>query len=174
MNIGQICGFPLGKEPDAVLAAMAVAKKQGLVDSYIMDIIPPYCAAVPDYIRQQFFDGYVFYYSVIECGATPALLALMEQNHVPILAMRIFAGGEFFRGTAPQQATLDELFRQSGCVDKVEFAMRFALSMPCSATAIAGTSKMTNLNQLLTAARNFKPLDPQIINKIRAMLRTPA
>jgi aryl-alcohol dehydrogenase-like predicted oxidoreductase len=172
MNVGQICGFPLGKEPDAVLAAMDAAKKQGLVDNFIMDIVPAYCPYVPKYIRQKFFDGYVFYYSVIECGATPELLAVMEQTKTPILAMRIFAGGEYFRGTALQQPMLDELRHQTDCADKIEFAMRFALSVPCAVTAIAGTSKLAHLDRLLTVSRALKPLDPAIVKQIRAQLRS--
>lgn len=172
-NIAQVCGFPLSKEPDAVLAAMAKARQQGTVDTYIMDLVPSYCDKVPGYIRQGLFDGYIFYYNVIECSATDALMALMVEKRVPVFAMRTFAGGEFFKGTAPQHQELKALFQKSGCADETEFCIRFALSVPASVTTIAGTSKTAHLDQLLGAARRFKPLDPAIVKQVRSLLRRP-
>lgn len=172
-NIAQVCGFPLSQEPDAVLEAMAKARQQGTVDTFIMDLVPSYCDKVPDYIRQRLFDGYIFYYNVIECNATDALLALMEKQEVPIFAMRTFAGGEFFRGTAPQHQELKALLQKSGCANETEFCIRFALSVPASVTTIAGTSKVAHLDLLLDAARRFKPLDPAIVKRVRSLLRRP-
>ena len=172
-NIAQICGFPLSKEPDAVLDAMAKARQQGTVDTFIMDLVPSYCDKVPGYIRQRLFDGYIFYYNVIECSATNALMALLEREKVPILAMRTFAGGEFFKGTAPQQQELKTLCRKSGCASEVEFCIRFALSVPVSATTIAGTAKGAHLDLLLDAARRFEPLDPVVVGQVRSLLRQP-
>lgn len=170
-SIAQVCGFPLSKEPDAVLEAMAKARQQGIVDTYIMDLVPSYCDKVLDYIRQGVFDGYIFYYNVIECTATDAVLALMEKHQMPILAMRTFAGGEFFRGTAPQHEELKSLYQESGCASETEFCLRFALSVPLSVTTIAGTSKVTHLDLLVDAARRFQPLDPVLVNRVRALLR---
>jgi aryl-alcohol dehydrogenase-like predicted oxidoreductase len=171
MNIAQVCGFPLSKEPDAVLDAMTKARQQGIVDNFIMDLVSSYCDTVPDYIRQGLFDGYIFYYNVIECTATDAVLALMEKYKVPVLAMRTFAGGEFFHGTAPQHEELKMLFQKSGCASETEFCVRFALSVPLSVTTVAGTSKIAHLDRLLDAARRFKPLDPVIVNQVRMLLR---
>jgi aryl-alcohol dehydrogenase-like predicted oxidoreductase len=172
-DIAQVCGFPLSKEPDAVLAAMAQAKQQGTADAYIMEIVPSYCSQVPDYIRQGLFDGYTFYYNIIECAASNAVLALMAKHHVPILAMRTFAGGEFFRGTTPQNQELKALFLKSGCASETEFCVRFGLSVPSSVTTIAGTSKLAHLDLLLDSARHFKPLEPRILEGIQSMLRQP-
>lgn len=170
-DIGQICGFPLSKEPDAVLEAMTEAQRRGTVDSFIMDLVPAYCDKVPDYIRRRLFDGYIFYYNVLECHANDTVLSLLEQHKTPIFAMRVFAGGEFFRGGAPQHEALDALFKKSGCRDKVEFCLRFSLSVPSSVTAIAGTSQMAHLERLLDAGRAFQPLDPEIVIQIRSTLR---
>ena len=171
MDIGQVCGFPLSQEPEAVLTAMAEARRRGSVDAFIMDLVPAYCDRVPDYIRRGLFDGYIFYYNVLECHANAAVLALLEQSRTPIFAMRVFAGGEFFRGGSPQHQKLDALFQQSGCKDMIEFCLRFSLSVPASVTAIAGTSKLAHLERLLDAARAFRPLDAGIMDQIRATLR---
>ena len=171
MDIAQVCGFPLSQEPDAVLAAMAEARRQGTVDAYIMDLMPAYCAKIPDYLRRQLFDGYIFYYNVFECHANDAVLSLFEQQRTPVLAMRVFAGGELFQGGSPQHEKLNALFLQSGCRDQVEFCLRFSLSVPASVTAIAGTSKVAHLERLIEAARAFRPLDPAIVSQIRVTLR---
>ncbi len=172
-DIAQVCGFPLSKEPEAVLEAMSQARRQGTADAFIMEVVPSYCDQVPDYIRQKLFDGYVFYYNVIECSATDAVLALMDEQKVPILAMRTFAGGEFFKGATPQSQALKALFQKSGCANEVEFCVRFGLSVPSSVTTIAGTSKLAHLDLLLDAARGFKPLDPEILRQVRSLLRQP-
>jgi aryl-alcohol dehydrogenase-like predicted oxidoreductase len=170
-DIAQVCGFPLSKEPDAVLAAMAMARRQGTADAFIMEVVPSYCDKVPDYIRQGLFDGYTFYYNVIECAASDAVLNLMERQRVPILTMRTFAGGEFFRGTSPHARELKGLFQKSGCANETEFCVRFALSVPASVTTIAGTSKLAHLDLLLEAARRFTPLEPRIVERVRVLLR---
>ena len=170
-DIAQVCGFPLSQEADAVLEAMAEARQAGTADAFIMDLVPAYCGKVPDYIRRRLFDGYIFYYNALECHANDAVLAVLEQQRTPLLAMRVFAGGEFFRSDSPQRAQLDALFRESGCRDLVEFCLRFSLSVPLAATAIAGTSKVAHLERLLAVAREFRPLDPKLVSRIRATLR---
>jgi aryl-alcohol dehydrogenase-like predicted oxidoreductase len=171
LAIGQVCGYPLCQEREALAEALAEAKAQGRIGSYIMDVIYPYSPAVMETAAASLFDGYIFYLNVMERELSNAAYAQLAAGNVPILAMRTFGGRDgvnyLKNADHPRRAALEPLFQQSGCADRLEFCVRFPLSLPNIHTTIGSTGSLANLRAFLDAAT--APLPADVVAGIEAL-----
>jgi aryl-alcohol dehydrogenase-like predicted oxidoreductase len=169
--IGQVCGYPLCEEPEALAEALAAMKARGVIGSYIMDVIYPYSAAVLQADAAGLFDGYIFYLNVMERELSNAAYAQLVAGGTPILAMRTFGGrdGANYLKNAdhPRRAALEPLYQRSGCADRLEFCVRFPLSLPNVRTTIGSTGSLANLQAFLSAST--APLDADIAAGVEAL-----
>ncbi|OPZ86777.1 MAG: hypothetical protein BWY76_00789 [bacterium ADurb.Bin429] len=169
--IGQVCGYPLCEEKEALAEALAEMRTRGVIGSYIMDVIFPYSAAVREAVAAHIFDGYIFYLNVMERELSNAAYAQLVADGTPILAMRTFGGrdGANYLKNAdhPRRAALEPLYRQSGCADRLEFCVRFPLSLPTVCTTIGSTGSPENLQAFLSV--DTAPLDADVVAGIEAL-----
>jgi len=171
--VGQVCGYPLCAEPEALAEALGDLRARGVIGSYIMDVIPSYAAAVLHAAAARRFDGYIFYLNVMERALSDAAYARLVADGTPILAMRTFGGrdGANYLNNAdhPRRAALEPLYQRAGCADRLEFCVRFPLSLPTVRTTIGSTGSPAHLRALLTA--NTAPLDADVAAGIEALHR---
>ena len=176
IDIAQVCGNPVGPDLAPLAEALREAKEKGLVGSYIMDVIWPYSPKVIQAIEADLFDGYVFYYSPVDRELSEEANDLMISRDVSALAMRTFGGrdgGNYLTAAAthPTRVALEPVYRRSGCSSRVEFCVRFPLSLPHVRTTIGSTGNPQHLQEFLEAGRCFKPLPGDVIDDIRALHR---
>jgi aryl-alcohol dehydrogenase-like predicted oxidoreductase len=173
IEIGQVCGNPVDESLEPLAAQLLKAREEGLVGSYIMDVIYPYSPKVLQAVQANLFDGYIFYYNVVEREVSNAADALMMERGTPVLAMRTFGGrdgGNFASDPAhPRVQAVEAFYQQSGCATRTEFCVRFPLSLPHVRTTIGSTSRVANLKLFLEAGRNPQPLAPEIVAGIQAV-----
>ncbi|NQU40033.1 MAG: hypothetical protein HQ523_08785 [Lentisphaerae bacterium] len=176
IDIGQICGNPVGVEMEPLAEAMVAAKDEGLVGNYIMDVVWTYSPKVIAALQDDLFDGYIFYYSPTERQVSEEANDLMITRHANALAMRTFGGrdGANYMTAAdgsPIRAKLEAAYEASGCLSRVEFCVRFPLSLPHVRTTIGSTGNLGHLEAFLEAGRDAKPLPQPIIDQILALHR---
>jgi len=165
MDIAQVCGFPVSEEPEAVLATMAEAHGQGLADHFIMDMIHPWCGKALTYLSNDLFEGYIFYYNVVECHVDPEFLDLAIRNDVPLFAMRTFGRGALLDPVL-RRPYLQSIFDNSGMTSWIDFAVHGALSLPGAVTTLAGSGNIEHLDELIGSAGSFQPLDPALVTEL--------
>lgn len=174
--IGQVCGNPIGADLAPLAEALVEAKEKGLVGSYIMDVVWGYSPKVIKAIAADLFDGYIFYYNVVERQVSNELTDRMERQQVSTLAMRTFGGrdgGNYLTlpATHPVRVALEPLYQQSGCASGVKFCVRFPLSLPQVRTSIGSTGNPRHLEDFLKAGQSFKPLAPEVVAGIKSLHR---
>lgn len=171
LTIGQVCGYPLCQEREALAEALCDAKAQGLIGSYIMDVIYPYSPTVMETAAAGLFDGYIFYLNVMERELSNAAYAQLAADNVPILAMRTFGGRDgvnyLKNADHPKRAALEPLYQRSGCADRLDFCVRFPLSLPNVRTTIGSTSNPANLRAFLNA--DTAPLPADVTAGVQAL-----
>ena len=167
MDIAQVCGFPVTEEPEAVLAAMAEAHGEGLADHFIMDMIHAWCGKALTYLPDDLFEGYIFYYNVVECHADREFLDQAIRRAVPLFAMRAFARGALW-DPSRRPPYLHSIFDKSGLSSWIDFAVHGALSLPGAVTTLAGTGNIEHLDELIRSAESFRPLDPALVDELLA------
>lgn len=171
MDIAQVCGFPLSKDPDAILEAMGEAREEGLADFYVMEIIPKYCRRMmDDIIPRGLFEGYILYHNVMKCQASKQVLAAMVGKSLPLLCLQTFGGGyggqDGLWNPAKRPPYLEPIFKKSGYRSWVDFSVHYGLSLPGVITTIAGSGKMSHLEELIQAAESFRPLNPALVQEL--------
>ena len=167
MDIAQVCGFPVTDEPEAVLAAMGEARREGLADHFIMDLIPAWIGTALECLSQELFEGYIFYYNVTECHASREFLEQAIRRAVPLFAMRTFGGGALWdRSRRPPY--LEAMLAKSALTSWLDFSVHGALSLPGAVTTLAGTGNGEHLEELIRSANSFEPLDPALVGELLA------
>ncbi|MEI8093792.1 MAG: aldo/keto reductase [Spirochaetales bacterium] len=161
-------------------------KEQGLVDRFVFEIFYSYSADALKAVQNDLFDGYIFYYSLLERQVSNEIWQLLWERQLPVLALRPVAGSFLTdspklrerRQTDPKHPAfqrLDELapvLAASDCHDLLELSLRFLASHPNVVTAIAGTGSLAHLDQLESSVRTAKPLAPELVERIRTLHRT--
>lgn len=171
IEIGQVCGNPVDESLAPLAEELSKAREEGLVGSYIMDVIYSYSPKVIAAVEADLFDGYIFYYNVMERELSATANAVLTARGTPVLAMRTFGGRDgsnyVNQPDHPRAQALEALYRQSGCENRVEFCVRFPLSLPQVRTTIGSSSRITHLQAFLAADR--RPLAPEIVTGIQAL-----
>ncbi|MHB9134233.1 MAG: aldo-keto reductase family protein [Armatimonadota bacterium] len=175
IDIGQVCGNPVGEELAPLAEALVEMKERGLIGCYIMDVIRPYSAKVMQAVQDDLFAGYIFYYNVVERQLSNEANALLEARHTPVLAMRTFGGRDggnylLLPETDPKWRALEPLYQRSGCANRTEFCVRFPLSLPDTCTTIGSTGSRAHLQTFLDAGASFTPLAPEVVDGIKELI----
>ncbi len=165
MEIAQVCGFPVAEDPDEVLSAMEVARRDGLADHFIMDLILRWSTPALSYLPAELFEGYIFYYNVTECEAGREFIEQANRVDVPLLAMRTFGRGALW-DPARRPPYLQPIFEKSGRTSWLDFALHGALSLPGAVTTLAGTGNVEHLDELIRSAESFEPLDAGLMQEL--------
>ena len=133
-------------------------------------------AKVTTALDEQLFAGYIFYLNVTERELPQPVHERMLRARIPVLAMRTFGGRcatNFMNGDPdhPRRRALDAIYGRSGCRDRVEFCVRYPLSLVHVQTSVGSTGKLANLVPFLAAGRAPKPLPAPITAEIEALHR---
>jgi len=169
MDIAQVCGFPLSKDPEAILEAMGEAREEGLTDCYVMEIMPKYCRKMVDeIIPRGLFEGYILYHNVMSCHASKEVLTAMAGKSLPLLCLQTFGGGhgDGLWNRAKRPPYLEPIFRKSGYSSWVDFSVHYGLSLPGVVTTIAGSGKIAHLEEAIQAQESFRPLNPALVQEL--------
>ena len=155
-------------------------KAQGLVDRFVFEIFYSYSSDALKAVTHDLFDGYIFYYSLLERQVSNEIWAELQARQLPILSLRPLAGA-FLAGTAkiqerklkepghPAFLRRDEIvpfLEKSGCRDLIELSLRFLASQPLVKTTIAGTASAAHLYELSAAVRDARPLEQPLLEEL--------
>lgn len=156
--------------------------KEGKVGHFILEIFASFSADAIRAVEAGLFPAYIFYYNPGERQAGNPLFHLLEERKEKILSLRILGGGHLdaaniaaLRARNPQHEAiaryeaLEPLFKKSGYANWVDFSLAFLRTVPHLQTAIAGTSKVKHLQQWLEADAKAQPMDPALVEEIRAL-----
>ena len=159
-----VAGGPLRAECEALRA-------EGKVGAFALYCDRARCEAVAESVATGAAAGILFYFNPVQREVTDALWARLEAGGIPALALRTL-GGAFFREGTPDPE-LEAVYRESGCADWAEFALRYAWSFPWVRTTIGGTASERHLTRLLEVARAPRPLDPALAARVASRGRDP-
>ena len=182
VDIAQVCGRPSVAElqpGEPLHDTMCELKEQGLVGSYVLEFFRPSTADSIRAVADDLFDGYIYYYNVIDREVSNELYDLMQSKGSAVLGLRTVGGGAGSLGYAGDRGALlpamkkaiDELCERSGCASEIEFRMRFPLSEPNVRTTIGATTKLEHLDQYLRILGSFEPLAAEIVEEIQTLHR---
>lgn len=157
-------------------------EKEGKVGQFVMEIFASFSPDAIRAVNADMFPGYIFYFSPGERQVNNELFELLQKTNKPILSLRTMWGGNFTPARLQMHldkdpnhpfiaryAALKAIYEKSGACSFAEFSMSFLRSFPNVRTTIAGTSKVENLQALLEADRNAKPMDPSLVAEINAL-----
>ena len=158
-------------------------KAQGLVGHFVFEIFFSYAADAFKAVTHDLFDGYIFYYSLLERQVSNEIWAELVTKNLPILSLRPVAGSFLANKEKLQERKRKEpghpaflrleeiapLLEKSGCRDHLELSLRFLASQPQVKTTIAGTSSPTHLDQLAEAVRSARPLGSELTEELRQL-----
>lgn len=98
-------------------------------------------------------EGLTCYWNVRQRELTDRAWAAVQQNDIPVIAIRTLAGA-------------DELPAHPECQDAVELALRLSASYPVIRTSIGGTRNPDHLRRFLEVAATAGPLPRNILGQI--------
>jgi len=178
VDIAQVCGNPIISTlmPGSKLHdTMCDLKDRGLVGSYVLEIFYSFSPNALEILKSDLFDGYIFYYNVVNREVSNELFDLLHQRKVNILSLRT-VGGAVTSYWGPDEthnakSALEDIYRRSSCASELEFRARHVLSDPLVRTTIGATRNPDHLQALIDTCDQAKPLDPAIVNEINALHR---
>jgi predicted aldo/keto reductase-like oxidoreductase len=152
-------------------------KEEGLIRRFVVEVFPWTSKAPLEALRSGFgadiVDGYIFYLNPLQRFASNELWDLIQVRNAPIIAMRTVSGGDVHRlRDVPGAAWKDYLrqraievapiFERSGCKTWADFCVRFAFGFKQVRATVGASSKQSNLDAFLNAAKEIKPLPADI------------
>jgi hypothetical protein len=185
IDIGQLClGRQLAEDfasGGACYETFYRLRSEGLVKRFILEVFPwtshTAIRALRGGYTKGIVDGCIFYFNPLQRFASNELWNLLQEIREPVLALRTVAGGDVRRlrdvpGAAwkeyLQQRAVEvaPIFERSGIASWAEFCVRFAFSFPLVRATVGAASQKGNLNELLSASKNIKPLPLEIRDEI--------
>jgi hypothetical protein len=156
-------------------------KREGLVNRFVLEVFPWSSEVALRALRSGYpdgiVDGYIFYLNPLQRLPSNELWDELVARKEPMIAMRTVAGGNVYRlrdipGYAwkpylqERAAEVAPIFERSGIQNWTEFCVRFAHSFPLVRATVGATSRMENLKEFLSAAKNVQPLPQDIVDEI--------
>jgi hypothetical protein len=186
LPVGQLCfGGSLaeqyrrgGPENDG----LRQLKAEGLVGRFVQEIWPWNSDVAVDALHgghnAGIVDGYIFYLNPLQRFASEELWTMLMERGETIVAMRTTCGGSLdrLREHGPDYlkarvAQMAPIYARSGCASWLEFCARFALGYSNVVSTVGATSRIENLNELVTAVQNAVPLPADIHAEIEELQR---
>ena len=162
----------------AIYETMCALQDEGKVGSYVLELNTEMTDDHFEIVRQGMYDGYIFYYNVVQRGmACNALYELLREQGAPLLSLRTMGGGPGDMGRTPkgqEEATrrlFEELSRRAGCGGEAEFRIRFPLSNPQMVTTIGATCNVEHLHMLIEHAHPRRKLPREVFEEIESLHR---
>jgi hypothetical protein len=185
LELGQLClsgelaeEFATGGRCYEVFSEL---KREGLVNRFVLEVFPWSSEVALRALRggypEGIVDGYIFYLNPLQRLPSNELWDELVARKEPMIAMRTVAGGNVYRlrdipGYAwkpylqERAAEVAPIFERSGIQNWTEFCVRFAHSFPLVRATVGATSRMENLQEFLSAAKNVQPLPQDIVDEI--------
>lgn len=185
LEIGQLClsdelaeSYASGGEIYELLTRF---KQDGLVRRFVLEVFPWSSETALQAIRggysERVVDGYIFYLNPLQRFPSNELWDLLVERGEPMIAMRTVGGGNVHKlrdvpGYAwkpylqQRAAEVAPIFERSGVKSWTEFCVRFAHSFPLVRATVGATSRLENLQEFLSAAKNIEPLPAETIVEI--------
>ena len=155
---------------------------QGKVGSLVLEVFFNTAAESLDAVERDLFDGYTFYYNLLERETSNAVFERIREKRQPLLALRAVAGGcsnpawyAARKAKDPDSRTVRiyesvrELAALYGVTDWLEFAYAFLLGQDNVVTAIAGTTDAAHLAANIAAASSYRPIPAELMERIHAI-----
>jgi aryl-alcohol dehydrogenase-like predicted oxidoreductase len=162
----------------AIHDMMCALQDEGKVGNYVLELNTEITDDIMDIVRQGMYDGYIFYYNVVQrCVRNNPLYDLLKQGGAPLLSLRTMGGGpRDLGGSSSEQKeatrrTLAALVERAGCADEAEFRMRFPLSNPQMVTTIGSTCNVAHLHTLIENAHPRRKLPHEVFDELEALHR---
>jgi aryl-alcohol dehydrogenase-like predicted oxidoreductase len=159
-------------------------KEKGLIGNYVAEIFAPWSQNALPVIQDELVDGLIFYYNLVDRQASNEVWNLIEAKKTKVFALRTLGGicpdMERIEATGTKEgddpmaaklAALKPLYKRSGCLNWVEFSMRFALSIPNVVTTIGATGNLKHVQAFLAAEKAFKPLPEDVMKQVKELHR---
>lgn len=185
LELGQLClSGSLAEEYASggkCYEEFARLKQEGLVRRFVLEVFPWTSAVALKGLRggypEGIVDGYILYLNPLQRFASNELWDVLVERQEPLIAMRTVAGGNIHRlrdvpGYAwkpylqERAAEVAPIFERSGIENWTEFCMRFAHSFPQVRATVGATSRLENLQEFLSGAKNIEPLPVDIVDEI--------
>lgn len=185
LELGQLClSGKLAEEyanGGSCYKAFSKLKSEGLVQRFVLEVFPWTSDVALKALRggypEGIVDGYIFYLNPLQRFPSNELWDLLVERNEPMIAMRTVAGGNVHRlrdvpGYAwrpylqERAAEVAPIFERSGSPSWTEFCVRFAHGFPQVRATVGATSKLENLDEFLSAAKNIEPLSQDIYDEI--------
>src|SRR5215207_6600859 len=156
-------------------------KREGLVNRFVLEVFPWSSAVALKALRggypEGIVDGYILYLNPLQRFASNELWDELVEREEPLIAMRTVAGGNVHRlrdvpGYAwkpylqERAAEVVPIFERSGIANWTEFCVRFAHGFSQVRATVGATSRLENLREFITAAKNIQPLPDEIQSEI--------
>ncbi len=166
--------------------AMREHRNAGRVGAYVLEIFSSNSRALLEMVRQDLFDGYMFYFNPFEREVGEETFSAVLESGKPILALRTLGamrhgGGDkvdrpeslspLFSSTL-RDRMLAPIRERSGITDRLEFSFAFLFSLAQVATTIGGTRSVHHLEEFLRAADNVPSLTAESRNEVLSLHRT--
>ncbi len=162
----------------AIHETMCALLDEGKVGSYVLELNTEMTEDHFEIVRREMYDGYIFYYNVVQRGmANNALYDLLREKGAPLLSLRTSGGGPGDMGRTPKdevEATrtlFRDLAGRAGCASEAEFRIRYPLSNPQMVTTIGATCNVDHLHELIEFASPERKLPGEVFEEIEAMQR---
>jgi len=185
LDLGQLCmSGTLAEEfaaGGACYGELDRMKAEGLVKRFVVEVFPWTSQVALQALRGGYtrgiIDGYIFYLNPLQRFASNELWDELTERGEDMIAMRTVSGGNVYRlRDVPGAAWKDYLqkrsvevapvFEKSGIKSWTEFCVRFAHSFPLVRATVGSTSRVENLEEFLSSARNIQPLPDEIRDEI--------
>jgi aryl-alcohol dehydrogenase-like predicted oxidoreductase len=157
-------------------------REAGLVHDYFLELFISCSQEALRAVERNLFDGYAFYYSIVDREITNELAHMLRRREAPIISIRTVGGGKIFppafermRREEPDHyyleriADLEPIFERSQSRDWLDFALRFLLSQPNVCTTVGGTASKQNLQHFVEASAQVRPLSPELVEEIHCL-----
>jgi len=161
-------------------------RADGIVRRFILEVFPWTSPNAFRALKGGYLDGTVdaliFYFNPLQRFASNELWDLVQSTGAPWLALRTVAGGDLYRlrdvpGVAwrpylqERAAQVAPIFEQSGAASWPEFCVRFAASFDKVLGTVGASSKLSRLEDLLSAAERRTPLPQGTVQSLLALQR---
>ena len=158
-------------------------KRKGLVDNFVFEIFYSYASDALKAVQHDLFDGYIFYYSLLERQVSNEIMHELTTRNLPVLSLRPVAGAflvdpkknaekKLKDPNFPAFQRLEELasiYAKSGCESYLEFCVRFLASTPNVMTTIGGTANPKHLQEYIDTVDQARPLATNLVEEIRQL-----